>query len=78
MSTSIDAALAVGVVIDDQELHVRIKDGRTISVPLEWFPRLAQASVAERSDWRLIGAGEGIRWRRIDEDISISALLRGR
>ncbi|CAH0262916.1 hypothetical protein SRABI76_03534 [Microbacterium oxydans] len=78
MSTSIDAALAVGIEIDDQELHVRIKDGRTISVPLGWFPRLANASAAERLDWRLIGEGEGIRWHRIDEDISISALLRGR
>ncbi|GAA2936229.1 DUF2442 domain-containing protein [Microbacterium luteolum] len=78
MSTSVDDAVAIGVVIDDQELHVRIKDGRTISAPLEWFPRLASATPAERLDWRLIGAGEGIHWRGLDEDIAISALLRGR
>lgn len=78
MSTSVDDAVAIGVVIDDQELHVRIKDGRTISAPLVWFPRLASATPAERLDWRLTGAGEGIHWRGLDEDIAISALLRGR
>jgi hypothetical protein len=78
MSTSVDDALAVDVVIDDRELHVRMKDGRTISAPLDWFPRLAGASSADRADWRLIGAGEGVHWRRLDEDVSISALLRGR
>ncbi len=57
MSTSVDDAVAVGVVIDERELHVRMKDGRTISVPLDWFPRLAAASVAERAVWRLIGVG---------------------
>lgn len=78
MSISIDDAIAVGLVIDEQQLHVRIKDGRTISVPLAWFPRLVDASAEARADWRLIGDGEGIRWHRLDEDISISALLRGR
>ncbi|WP_223624542.1 DUF2442 domain-containing protein [Microbacterium sp. EST19A] len=78
MSTSVDDAVAIGVVIDDQELHVRMKDGRTISAPLDWFPRLAGGTPAERLDWRLIGAGEGIHWRQLDEDISIPALLRGR
>lgn len=78
MSTSVDDAVAVGVVIDERELHVRMKDGRTISVPLDWFPRLVDASAEDRADWRLIGAGEGIHWRRLDEDVSIAALLRGR
>lgn len=78
MSTSIDDALAVDVAIDDEELRVRIHDGRTIAVPLSWFPRLAAASPAERGDWSLIGRGEGIHWSRIDEDLSIGALLRGR
>lgn len=78
MSTSVDDAVAVEAVIDERELHVRMKDGRTISVPLAWFPRLVGASADERSDWRLIGAGEGIHWRQLDEDVSIAALLRGR
>ncbi|MFK0242818.1 DUF2442 domain-containing protein [Microbacterium sp. NPDC090281] len=78
MSTSVDDAVAVGVVTDERELHVRMKDGRTISVPLDWFPRLVDASPDERADWRLIGAGEGIHWPQLDEDVSIAALLRGR
>ncbi|WP_282847079.1 DUF2442 domain-containing protein [Microbacterium oxydans] len=78
MSTSVDDAVAVEAQIDERDLHVRMKDGRTISVPLSWFPRLADASAEERADWRLIGDGEGIHWRQLDEDISISALLRGR
>lgn len=78
MSTSVDDAVAVGAQIDERDLHVRMKDGRTISVPLSWFPRLADASAEERADWRLIGDGEGIHWRQLDEDISIAALLRGR
>lgn len=78
MSTSVDDAVAVGVVIDERELHVRMKDGRTISVPLDWFGRLAAASVAERAVWRLIGVGEGIHWPQLDEDVSIADLLRGR
>lgn len=78
MSTSVDDAVAIGVVIDERELHVRMKDGRTISVPLDWFPRLVDASAEDRADWRLIGTGEGIHWRQLDEDVSIAALLRGR
>lgn len=78
MSTSVDDAVAVEAQIDERDLHVRMKDGRTISVPLSRFPRLADASAEERADSRLIGDGEGIHWRQLDEDISISALLRGR
>ncbi|MEV4736473.1 MULTISPECIES: DUF2442 domain-containing protein [unclassified Microbacterium] len=78
MSTSVDDAHVVDLTTDDLQLHVRIDDGRTLSVPLTWFPRLAAASAAERSEWTLIGAGEGIHWPRLDEDISIAALLRGR
>lgn len=78
MSTSVDDAVAVGVTFDDDEVRVRIKDGRTISAPLAWFPRLANATDADRAAWRLIGAGEGIHWYRIDEDVSIEALLHRR
>lgn len=78
MSTSIDDAVAVDVTIAEGQLHVRIDDGRTISVPLASFPKLAGASDEERCEWRLIGSGEGIHWPALDEDISIAALLRGR
>jgi hypothetical protein len=57
---------------------VDLRDGRTITVPLEWYPRLAHASTAERANWRLIGTGEGIHWPDLDEDISIEGLLAGR
>jgi hypothetical protein len=62
----------------DDELIVQLADGRTLAVPLVWFPRLAAASAEVRSDARLIGGGEGLRWPAIDEDISIGALLSGR
>ena len=61
----------------DDELVVALSDGRTLSVPLAWFPRLLGATVAERADWRLIGSGEGIRWETLDEDRSVRGLLRG-
>ena len=61
----------------DDELIVALSDGRTLSVPLAWFPRLLGATSAERGDWRLIGSGEGIRWEALDEDLSVRGLLRG-
>jgi hypothetical protein len=62
----------------ETELIVRLTDGRTLSVPLAWFPRLAAASAEMRGQYELIGDGEGIRWPDIDEDISVPALLLGR
>ena len=59
-------------------LQVDLSDGRTISVPLAWFPRLQKATAEERNNWRLIGKGQGIHWSDIDEDISIEGLLVGR
>jgi hypothetical protein len=56
---------------------VVLRDGRTLSVPLEWYPRLAYGSPRERQRWRIIGNGIGIHWPDLDEDISISALLAG-
>lgn len=76
MSISVDDAVAVDVTIDDHEMRVRIRDGRTISASLEQFPRLARASVEDRAEWRLIGSGEGIHWNRLDEDVSIAGLLQ--
>ena len=76
MSTSVRNAVAVDVRFDDTALHVRLRDGREISAPLAWFPRLADADAEERGDWLLLGDGEGIHWPAVDEDISIAGLLR--
>lgn len=69
-------ALAVHVTHDT--LSVDLSDGRSISVPLTWYPRLAHAVSAERGNWRLIGNGDGIHWPDLDEDISVSSLLAGK
>ena len=61
----------------DDELVVDLLDGRTISVPLVWYPRLLSASPAQRSNWRMAGGGFGIHWPDIDEDLSTEGLLRG-
>ena len=61
----------------DDELVVDLLDGRTISVPLVWYPRLLSASPAQRSNWRMAGGGFGIHWPDIDEDLSTEGLLHG-
>jgi hypothetical protein len=61
----------------DDELRVRLMDGRTISVPLTWYPRLLHASADQRKNWRIAGGGYGIHWEDIDEDLSTEGLLRG-
>lgn len=61
----------------DDELIVAFVDGRTLSVPLVWYPRLLHASAEQRSEWRLIGEGQGVHWPQIDEDLSAAGLLRG-
>lgn len=70
-------AIAQAVRVSADTLSVDLADGRTIAVPLEWFPRLANASPTERDHWRFIGQGEGIHWPDIDEDISVDNLLDG-
>src|ERR1700680_3671302 len=75
--TQLKEATARRVRIDDA-LTVDLSDGRTIAVPLAWFPRLLHGTAAERANWRLIGAGEGIHWPDLDEDIRIASLLAGR
>ena len=67
--------LAVEIRFDAMMVHIRLLDGREISVPLEWFPRLRDATPKQRKNWRLIGKGIGIHWDSLDEDISIPALL---
>ena len=69
---------AENVTLTDDTLAVDLSDGRTISVPLTWFPRLVHASPEERDNWRLIGKGQGIHWEDIDEDISVEGLLAGK
>ena len=75
--TEIRGAIAQKVVVTDEALIADLADGRTITVPLAWFPRLERGSVDERSNWRLIARGEGIHWPDLDEDISVAGLLRG-
>lgn len=70
--------LATDVRVDDVRLTVTLDDGRELSAPLEWFPRLRNAAPAARANWRLIGLGEGIHWPEVDEDISVLGLLAGR
>jgi len=72
------AALAQHVTVTDDAVSVDLADGRTITVPLAWFPRLLHASRAERANWRLVGGGEGIHWADLDEDISVEGLVVGR
>ncbi len=62
----------------DINLIVELIDGRTISVPLVWFPRLSNANKSQLDNWELLGDGEGIHWPEIDEDISIAGLLMGK
>ena len=66
------------VSLTDDTLSVDLSDGRSISVPIAWFPRLLHSSEQERSNWRLIGRGQGIHWEDLDEDISVEGLLAGR
>jgi hypothetical protein len=69
---------ALHVVVTDDTLTVDLVDGRSLSVPVAWYPRLAHGTAAERANWSVIGRGEGIHWEDLDEDISIEGLLAGR
>jgi uncharacterized protein DUF2442 len=69
---------ATGVQVSEDTLSVDLSDGRTISVPLAWYPRLMEGSVKERDNWRFIGNGDGIHWEDLDEDISVQGLIAGR
>ncbi len=70
-------ALATHVVVTEDELKVDLADGRSVSVPLTWFPRLLAATPEARAKWELLGAGEGIHWPEADEDLSVAGLLEG-
>jgi hypothetical protein len=71
-------AVAQGIIATEDALIVDLTDGRTISVPLAWYPRLLHGTPEERNKWRLIGNGEGIHWPDLDEDISIEGLVLGK
>jgi len=70
--------LATGVSFSDGVFRVALDDGRELSVPLAWFPRLLHATPEQRLHWELIGIGQGIHWPELDEDISVEGILAGR
>ena len=78
LAIQIEMPRAKRVVVSDDTLSVDLADGRSISVPIQWFPRLLHATAEERAKWRVIGNGEGIHWEDIDEDISVEGLLAGK
>ena len=65
------------VRFDDATMSVELMDGRTITVPLAWYPRLLDATPADRANWQIAGAGYGLHWPSLDEDLSTEGLLRG-
>ena len=81
MNTSTDrlqSPRAQQLTFDDESMIVDFVDGRTLIIPLEWYPRLLHGTPKERSNWRFIGKGEGIHWPELDEDIRIENLLAGK
>lgn len=78
LAVEMDIPYAESVIITVDTLTVDLSDGRTVSVPLAWYPRLMHATLEEQNNWRLIGKGQGVHWEDLDEDISIAGLLTGR
>ncbi len=78
LAIEIEVPVAENVLVTEDTLSVDLRDGRTISVPTAWYPRLLHATREERKVWRLIGGGHGIHWEDIDEDISVEGLLAGK
>lgn len=72
------ATRAISARVTEDSFVIELADGRSISAPLPWYPRLLHGSTAERSNYRLIGAGEGIHWPDLDEDISVEGVVAGR
>ena len=75
ISTINKSKIATAVSFTKDKMIVLLKDGRELSIPLEWFPRLHNATMEQLNDWRFIGNGAGIHWEEIDEDISVEGLL---
>lgn len=78
LASEIVVSPAVSVAATSTTLTVSLADGRSLSIPLDWYPRLAQATASERTHWRLTGNGQGIHWPDIEEDIRVEGLLAGR
>jgi len=81
MSTSaveLEIPDAIDVKVSEDTLSVELSDGRAISVPLDWYPRLSHGKEEERANWEIIGGGHGIHWKDLDEDISVEGLLAGK
>ncbi len=70
-------ATATHIWFDESKMIVLLSDGREIAVPIDWFPKLRDATETERNHWRLIGKGQGVHWPDLNEDISVSGLLQG-
>jgi hypothetical protein len=78
LSLKTQTATALDLRITEDSLIVDLSDGRTISVPLMWYPRLIHGSGKERNNWRLIAGGEGVHWPELDEDLSVESIVVGR
>ncbi|MAU01792.1 MAG: hypothetical protein CL608_32045 [Anaerolineaceae bacterium] len=78
LAAEIQTVKGRNVVISEDTLTVELTDGRSLSVPIAWYPRLFHGSQQERENWELIGDGEGIHWPDLDEDISVEGLILGR
>lgn len=78
-SSTVDAqsATAINIALDDATVSFELADGRVVSAPLAWYPRLLHGTPAERNEWRLIAGGRGIHWPELEEDISVDNLLNG-
>lgn len=74
---TLELPIIQNVEVTDTTLSVDLLEGRSIAVPLAWYPRLLHGSMAERNRWRLIGGGEGIHWDELDEDVSVKNLILG-
>lgn len=78
LSIDLQALRAQDVSVSANALTIDLTDGRTITVPLAWYPRLLHGTASERKHWRLIGNGEGVHWPDLDEDLSIEGIILGR
>ncbi len=78
LGLQIERPRAQRVVVTDDSVVIDLTDGRTVSAPLSWYPRLVQGTPAERENWRLVGSGEGVHWPMLDEDLSVEGLIAGR
>jgi hypothetical protein len=77
LTTELREATVENVAVTKDALELELADGRTVTAPLAWYPRLLHGTARERSNWRLIGGGEGVHWPDLDEDISVENVLLG-